>query len=246
LKNKPNAKPLKPFIDGLDTYADEYARLVRNSGVKRLLGVYEIPAERFDVSGDGNLRVAGIHHPQVMLTDASIPDDEEPGKDGFAGPEVTATGNTIATRNQHGHVQSAIFICNAPTGLEHILDGPECARTLVLLHELGHADDMAKGLNFDFSTDRLNWIGAEVYAHDYVIRSCLRRGYRLALLGYLNTLNANLHSTSVVVSKAADIALSHYDRDELASRSRLLSETELKRELERTGRISELRGRQSY
>jgi hypothetical protein len=54
-------------------------------------------------------------------------------------------------------------------------------RLAVLMHEMGHADDIARGINYDHQALSLDLVGAEVYAHQFVCTHAGRNTYRLLL-----------------------------------------------------------------
>lgn len=57
-----------------------------------------------------------------------------------------------------------------------------------LLHELGHVDDLSKGVNIDCDGGITNQLKAEVYANVFAFRKCYERGYYFAAEKFMESL----------------------------------------------------------
>lgn len=124
--------------------------------------------------------------------------------------DVSATGFTSAVRDHFGKVHSAVFICNHVLHVD-VDDAAELLLLLILLHELGHADDISKSINFNHENATIERTSAEAYAHSFVIRTCRKRGYSLALMAYLDSLGKHVKSPDDAVRISAERALAEHD-----------------------------------
>ncbi len=56
-----------------------------------------------------------------------------------------------------------------------------------LRHEIGNVKDMVQGINFDFDKGVARVIDAEVYANQFALEQCVKRGYRQSLILWLDS-----------------------------------------------------------
>jgi hypothetical protein len=180
MKRKAKRARKKFFVEGFDSYGDEYARWKRTRIVKRLVGIFEISEEQFRLGFDNLPLAVGLHGYSIVqyLTeyDNTLRGDEP----------LLSAGCTIALRNQYGKIAPVVFVVKSELpigdgrGLRHPLFR-DSLRLLVLLHELGHADDISKGINYDHDQLHVDLAAAEAYAHGFVCKQAQRNGYPLLL-----------------------------------------------------------------
>jgi hypothetical protein len=208
MKKKPKVKIAKVFIDGLDSYQHEYVRWKRIHGVARLIGVFELSDEEFN-SGTvaDRLRIVGQQHFSPILFE-----DENDSSGPLIDSDSVASGITCAVRDMFGEVRSIVFVRksvrhSAIATADQQSEVDYGIRLAVLLHELGHADDISKSTNFNHVESRVDRTAAELYAHNFLIGHAKRLNYRLMLEYYLDSLEEQAASTEQAVQIAAKTAL---------------------------------------
>lgn len=199
------------FLDGLDSYAAEYEKWKRTRIVESLLGVFELSDDLFyDATDADRLAHVGLEDHRAVLFEsgyesAGAPCDKDAKASGFASSVV----------DQSGTIRPVIFI-RARIDVDDLGDNSSddaktrdevthAIRLLVFLHELGHAEDIAKGVNFCFADRTLDLVRAEVYADVFACGQAKRCNYRLALGHYLDHIEGRLQSEIDYVRAAADL-----------------------------------------
>ena len=186
------------FLEGLDSYEKEYRKLLRQPLVKGLLGVYELEDDEFyNLSADERLQRVGLHGCSAVYYDVEY--DNQPTS---AGKQLAAaTACTSVVRDAKGRLRPAILMrksfrsdASGDEGEESRLQTRYAVKLLVLLHEQGHAQDIMLGTNYDHRAQKLDIIGAELFAHSFVCTQAKKRNYRLALGIYLGDLEQKLGS----------------------------------------------------
>jgi hypothetical protein len=130
---------------------------------------------------------------------------------------VPGHGCASGVRDQYGKVRPIIFLKAARTVVVDAAETELAAKVLpavqllTLIHELGHAEDIVRQVNFDNSGQRVDLIAAEVYAHDFVCRQAKRNNYRLAMQEYLQAIEDGLNSTSEVVRLSSERFIETFD-----------------------------------
>jgi hypothetical protein len=171
------------FVEGRDSYSTELDRWKRCSTVEGLLGVFEIPADQFHETALEELladfcgqRYSLLAYESEFEVDSILGDRSPIGM-----------ALTMAVKDASNTVRSLILIrkeIDPPPTEPLTAEVLDRIRLMLLMHELGHADDIAKGINFDHSALKLDFVAAEAYAEEFVLRNALRLGYR-RLLGSL-------------------------------------------------------------
>lgn len=245
MKKKPKHKT---FIDGFDSYADEYRKWKKTDLVPSLLGIYELSDDDFyaetveaqlDAVGRGGLEVVYYETGAEQV--------------GSRDRDSVGSGCTSAVRDPYGKVRPIIFIRQSveltPTDPTDPPDSPELEkvvadgiRLLALIHEVGHAHDIARGINFKHDDHLLNHVGAEAFAHSFVIEHTRKRNYRLALGSYLEHLETAAKVEDTVVRTAAEHAIHGHDWAELKKWAAVpkSGDAAFKRMVEKAGRMSEV------
>ena len=162
-KKKPRSR--KIFIEGMDSYCDEYEFWKKTTNIKRLVGVFEMPEEQFCLGLEDLLASAGLGHYRVVRYTSeydNTPSGSEP---------ISGTGCAVAVRDVYGRIAPVVFVRSDVQSVgdgnktidEHHPQFGDSVRLLVLMHELGHADDIAKGVNYDHKELKINFAAAEAY-----------------------------------------------------------------------------------
>ncbi len=200
------ARERSAFREGLDSYVTEYERLKRTPIVESLIGIYELDDATYGLTPAEQLEHIG-------LTDHSIVsyNSDDNGEPDQHDADPKAAGSTSAVRLPSGAIRPIIFLRNRVVVDD---DGEQTEeeteqnvafgiRLVLLLHELGHAEDIALGVNFDHDRRTLQLVDAEAYAHRFVCRETKKRNYRLALAHYLDDIEGKLESGVEYVRLAA-------------------------------------------
>lgn len=230
----------KMFIDGLDSYTDEYEKWKKTDLVKQLVGVYELPAEQFNEKPEANLATVGKSHLTVIRYEAEV-DNIGEEKD----EQIVGTGHTVVVRDQYGKVRPIIFIrlnINSKSideSEEHGENMRDGIRLLVLMHEMGHADDVARSINFDHENKKLDIVKAEAYAHQFVCKHAARLNYRIALMYYLQNIEEGLKSTNPSVHLSSKLAIEQLDMPALKKLT-VVGTGNLEQMLKKAGRMHEI------
>jgi hypothetical protein len=173
-----------PFFDYLQSYEEEFWKIAAEAKAHHasLVGVYEVdgPAD-FENS---NLERFGCSQTWTHL----VFDCDDPLAEGYG---KTQAANVRACVSQfltdEGELRTLIRIQKAVKGFPH--SEPRYAvKIAALLHEIGHVEDLEKGINFDIANRTFNIIDGEVFANLFAIRECLRRYYRIPLENWLDAL----------------------------------------------------------
>ena len=214
-KRKKLRFPSHQFVDGKGSYAKEYLRWRKPEflrsvvGVKGLLGVHEIPIGEFSQEPDVLLALVGHGGLAVIEYDPDEPTGVyyEPSSD-----EARVTGYTCAVRTPYGKVKSIVFLREVIFPPE--LTDPEIRainKLGLLIHEVSHAEDIDRSVNYDHQTPSFDAVAAEVYAHTFVLRRAQRLGYKQLLYSYCLDLENDLCSVNEVYREAAERVSCDFD-----------------------------------
>ena len=233
----------RPFLDGFDNYVDEYERWKKMEVVKGLLGIFELADEDYLEKETKDLLPAiGFSSCEQLFYGVEV---ENTG--GLHKETSTAGGWTSAVRDQHGKIRAVIFVRRDvpphPDDDEVPSDESTAAhKLLVLMHEMGHADDIRKEVNYDHNSLTLGIVEAELYAHDFVVRHCQKLGYRLMLDEYIRNIENQLTSKNEAARIAAERFISSNDVAEIR-RFCVVDDLVIKTSLQKAGRMKEFQER---
>ena len=193
------------FLDGADSYADQYERLKHEMLTRSLVGIYELDDDSFNLSLTDKLE-------SLELNDLAIVEYESEFDSSTNESGVKGTGVTCIVQDTSGNVRPIVFLrervslspASDEGDAEHAKEISFAIRVLILLHEVGHAEDISRGINFDHVQRRMDRINAEVYAHSFVCKHTRRRNYRLALDYYLDDLEEKRQANTEYVRLAAE------------------------------------------
>ncbi len=246
-KKKP--KPRKTFIEGMDSYCDEYKYWKKRTDIiKRLVGIFEVSEEVFGLELKKLVVAVGLDGYQPLFYNAEH--DNTIRSDG----PISGTGCAVALRNVYGNVVPAVFVREGVASVGEADEQPgethpqfaDSIRLLVLFHELGHADDISKGLNYDHDKLIIDLAAAEAYAHDFVCRQCMKNSYPLLMSQYLENVERMAKSTVDAERVGAERFLQSGDSDRFRE---WLKERQSKEGFERflrqSGRVDEIQRRNS-
>lgn len=202
-KQDPIKKPA--FDESVHSYRTEYESWKRTKIVPGLLGIFEIPA---DV-----LRLASV--PEIVSRSGlegysvvSYTDEAD-----YAPRSIVPMGITVSVRKPYGKVQPVIFL--KQDMLPDEKDAPEelkwALRLLMLMHELGHAEDVSLGINLKPDKKRGDLVAAEAYAHAFVCKHARRKGYWRALRSYVIELENGVKSADEVWRLGTQRAVAELD-----------------------------------
>lgn len=196
------------FVEGSSSYAQEYRRwrrldvLRRLVGVKHLLDVREIPFNEYSRNIEELLALIGHGGLTVIEYDSDEPTGEyyKPSLD-----TERVTGATCAVKTPFGKVKSVIFLREVSFPPE-ITDLEIRAINMLglLMHEVGHAEDIERSVNYDHQRRSFDPVAAEVYAHTFVLKHTQRLGYRELLFSYCLALENDLRSENDIYREAAE------------------------------------------
>lgn len=238
----------RPFIDGYDSYAEEYERWKRMDIVKRLVGVCELSDEQYAKDTQNLLAEFGFASYRQLLYDAEVENEYVGDPTGGGGDtRVSGSGWTSAVKDQYGRVRPIIFVQGnipisdkgEPEEAHHSEEIAGVVKLLVLMHEFGHAEDISRAVNYDHVALKLDIVAAEVYAHKFVMRHTKRLGYRLALRQYIDSIEEHLHSGNAAARLAAERFFNDVNSEEYKRSARDRTERELQRDLQASGRLKE-------
>lgn len=239
----------RPFIDGYDSYAEEYERWKRMDIVKRLVGVYEVSDEQYTKDTQDLLADFGLTSHQQLFYDVEV-DNRYSGDSTGDGDDTRVAGGgwTSAVKDQYGRVRPIVFVQgNVPISDKGVPGEEQCneeivgvAKLLVLMHELGHAEDISRAVNYDHAALKLDIVAAEIYAHKFVMRHAKRLDYRLALSGYIDNIEEHLNSENAAARLAAEKLCDEVSIEEYKRATRERTGRELERDLQASGRLKKL------
>lgn len=176
------------FIDGMDKYADEYARTLANPPLSGLFGAFELEDEQFyNQSLEVHLAGVGLGDHRILKWNSELsrkghsPEDDVHGA-GAANAVMTDGGRIISVVFLRKHVPS-----DSDDGFHDEFES--VVKLLVLLHEVGHAKDMLEQINFKHDTGTVDIVSAEAFAHLFALRHLKKRNCRVAIQQYVQQLD---------------------------------------------------------
>ena len=161
-----------PFYDYLDSYPDEFQRIATAAKNEHpsLIGIHEVDDHIFATSekcwsqlGCGDLQ-------QVFFNIEGDLSDY-----GAASPDANLCGSMSAFLDSAQNVRSIILIRQTVKGTVQHRELKYALKLASLLHEIGHVQDLERGLHFDVPTRRFDVIEAEVFAHLFALEQMAQR-----------------------------------------------------------------------
>lgn len=193
---KHSSRPPKIFIEGTDTYKVEYEHLLMAPPVNGEVVVCELDEKTFEqTSSRQKLAAAGFSEYSVVQYDTEY--DNEPKS------KVVGRACAVPAQVKGGKVRPFVFVDSDIRGESKNEDVAWAIRTLMLLHEFGHADDILKGKNFDHASRTLDIVEAEIYAHLFAAKVAQKRGYREGLSYYISNFQEYAKSDSELLKEVA-------------------------------------------
>jgi hypothetical protein len=145
------------FMDGLDLYSDEYDSVLRNPGVRGLLGPFELDDTLFYSEDDANvLRHCGISGYSKILYSSEHESGEHRDTRNAKG-----TGYASAFFDANGMVRAAVFVRRRTEEENDHSEVEYATLLLVLVHEIGHAVDILRQIR-----DEVDLASVKVFAKD--------------------------------------------------------------------------------
>lgn len=164
-----------PFYDYLDSYLDEFQRIATAAKKEHpsLIGIHEVDDRTFATSennwsqlGCGDLR-------QVFFNiDGNYSDY------GAASPDANLCGSMTAFLDSDQNVRSVILLRQTVKGTVQHRELKYALKLASLLHEIGHVQDLERGLHFDVVAKHFDVIEAEVFAHLFALKEMAQRSFR--------------------------------------------------------------------
>lgn len=150
-----------PFYEFLDSYADEFHRIVREAKSKypTLIDVHEVDDSVYDTPE------WSAHLGYAALTKILFDIEERITDYGEHEGVANICGITSAFLDSQGGLRTVVMIRNCPKGGDRHREVRYALKVVALAHEIGHVHDIEHGTNFDVSARRSNIIEAEIFAH---------------------------------------------------------------------------------
>ncbi len=244
MRKKKKRRPRKTFIEALDSYCDEYEYWKRAAFIKHLVGVFEVAEAQFQLGLEGLLLAAGLGDYSGVLYTSDY--DNTGSRD----QPISGTGCAIAVRDIYGRIRPVVFVCSDVQSIEENGEANEgnhpqfadSVRLLVLIHELGHADDISKGINYDHEQLKIDLGAAEAYAHSFVCKHAQKNNYTLLLEIYLDNVERMAQSEDDSERVGAELFLQSGDASTIrAWIVERRSQIGMDKFLEKSGRANEIR-----
>ncbi|MEX1028158.1 MAG: hypothetical protein WD049_09165 [Candidatus Paceibacterota bacterium] len=192
-----------PFYDYLDSYSEEFHRTVEaaKAAYPSLLGVHEVDDQTFAAETQEWSQFGYSDLEQVFFK------IEDTFADYGSSPlDANLCGSMSAFHDSAGNVRSVILIRRSvQTSVQHH-ELKYAFKIISLVHEIGHVEDLERGINFDVPSRHLDVIAAEAYAHLFALERLARRN----LVQSFNTLVDGLRdsvSADGYISKVAQQVL---------------------------------------
>lgn len=200
----------RSFIEGIDSYQTELQRWIADPPIRHMVGVHVLPREQFVLPLKEKLAIVGMPHLEPINYTTTVNRVE---------PEQRANGAGFcaAVRDQYKKIRPIVFVQKEiDLTLGEFADEIRAAfRLLILIHELGHAQDILERKNFNHDIPSVDLIGAELFAHRYVFRQCRTHGFYKLTYQYLKELKDQAGFACPVMSQSARAAVEDLPPEEL-------------------------------
>lgn len=206
---KPPKKTRGVHPDGAP-YAPVVESIKRTPGIKGLIGIFELTeAEYYDTTFAQKMAVIGHPDYEVLFYESG---DVETDSERAASVDASGTGMTSVVRDHYRRLKSAIFTRTgvsqtSPSSGVSQEDHQSLITLQVIIHEMGHADDIAKGVNYNHESQSVDAVAAEVYAHKFACKYMRDHGYKWLLQSYAKLIKESSESPFEHVALAGKTAL---------------------------------------
>ena len=172
----------------LDSYADEFQQIATAATKEHpsLIGIHEVDDRTFATAENDWSQLGCGDLQQVFFNIEGDLSDY-----GAASPDANLCGSMSAFLDSDQNLRSIILICQTVKGTFQHRELKYALKLASLLHEIGHVQDLEKGLHFDVPTRRFDVIEAEVFAHLFALEQMAQRNLRQSF----NTLVDGLRDT---------------------------------------------------
>lgn len=192
----PDQRPTA-FIEGLDSYIDAYKKIKKDAFLEHrsLLRIIECDDDTFyDMSFEDILARHSLdEYKRVVMTtldrDEDVVDEHTRGDNGLLNEKRQRAEGTIITGYtccvEGNNTRRSVICMKASVGGvtdQNILSAMKIG---ALLHEIGHVDDIERGINWQYD-NKLKWVDAEVYAHHYACKRMMESNYFVPLGQYID------------------------------------------------------------
>lgn len=186
------------FLEGMDSYAEEYKK-VKKAALREhpsLLRIFECDDVTFYKRSTDELlsmnsmgEYKRVHFKTLDIED--VVDESTRGENGLVNEHHEKQEGTIITGyttciEGNGTRRTIVAMRNS-TGTEGSYDIRCAMKMAALLHELGHVDDIEKGINWR-RDNKIQWVDSEVYAHHYACKKMIDSNYFLVLGHFIDGL----------------------------------------------------------
>jgi hypothetical protein len=176
-----------PFYEFLDSYEDEFNAIVRAAALRfpSLVGAFEVDEAEY-VTNDFTAHGVGADWDHLKFNTQDLLAETYNDRD----PASNINGNTTAFLAPDGNLRILVWVRHQlKCKFEH-REHKYHFKLIALCHELGHVEDLERGINFDVKARKVDIIEAEVYAHLFALAEANRR----ALFTVADTLEMTLYS----------------------------------------------------
>lgn len=161
-----------PFYDYLDSYEDEFKRTVTAAMASHpsLLGVHEVDDDCYADTEHDWSKFGYNDLTQILFSIGNDVVDY-----GAKSLDANLSGSMSAFHDSNGNLRSVILMKQSiRTTCQH-RDLKYAVKLAALNHEIGHVEDLERGINFNVSMSQVDIIEAEVFAHLYALNRLAKR-----------------------------------------------------------------------
>jgi hypothetical protein len=164
------------FYEFLDSAKDEFDKICQEAkdAHPTLWGVFEVDPDELDKRDWSKYDIPN-NWTLIEYTREANPLLETYGEDS----DQDLRGNTVAFKDPEGKPHTLIRISKVVGGVRH-KEYKYLFKIPVLLHEIGHVQDVEQKVNFDIEKKTCSIIEAEVYANLYAFDQCVQRNYPMS------------------------------------------------------------------
>lgn len=158
-----------PFYDFLDSYADEFERIIveAKGQYPTLVNVHEVDDGVYRKTDWSDLGYVGYQ--QIIFSTDDALDDY-----GTHNAKANLCGRTSAFTCPDQKLRTVVVIRRTVTDFEH-RELKYVTKIAALLHEIGHVHDIENAINFDVRAKTTNIFEAEAFAHLFALERLAER-----------------------------------------------------------------------